>query len=54
MNTDFPKRLLFLLIGIFISQLQPSTLQVASRLKYGDDFRDADFLKKYFLNTQTQ
>ena len=54
MNTDFPKRSLFLLIGIFISQLQPSTLQVASRLKYGDDFRDADFLKKYFLNTQTQ
>ena len=45
MNTDFPKRLLFLLIGIFISQLQPSTLQVASRLKYGDDFRDETSLK---------
>ena len=38
MNTDFPKRSLFSLIVIV-------TLQVASHLKYGDDFHDADFLK---------
>ena len=45
MNTDFPKRSLFSLIAIVTLQLHPSTLQVASHLKYGDDFHDADFLK---------
>ena len=53
MNTVFPKRLLFSLIVIFTLQSHPSTLQVASHLKYGDSFRYADFLK-CFLNTQTQ
>ena len=45
MNTDFPKQSLFSLIVILTLQSHPSTLQVASHLKYGDGFRDADFLK---------
>ena len=43
-NTDFSKGSLISLIVIFTLQLQPSTLQAASCLKYGGDF----------LNTQTQ
>ena len=47
MNTDFSKRLLSLisLAVIFTLQLHSTTLQVAAHPKYGDDLRDAGFLK---------
>ena len=41
----FSKTIPFSLIVIFTLPSHPSTLQIASHLKYGDDFRDADFLK---------